>query len=71
MALTCSSTLAAECVVNAEKYENPLKTGRKLSAFINNTFGVTKDDFPGVLKQKFDDFCKSKSQSEMPLGHGS
>ena len=68
MALTCSSILAAECVVNSENYPNPLKTGRKLSTYINTTFGVTKEDFPGVLKQKFDAFCQSQGQQGVCLG---
>lgn len=44
-------------MVNAEKYDDQLKTSRKIAQYISTHFGLSKEDLPETLRLKFEEFA--------------
>ena len=56
--------------MNSAKYPNPLEVARKINAYNTKTVGVSKDDLPSALRQKFDEFSKATKATEDPEHSG-
>lgn len=64
--LIIATVLAAEVVINKDKYENKLDTARKISSFIARSCGLSTGDLTPTLSHKFTEFSKEKDAEDTP-----
>lgn len=57
--------MCLDCCISPEKYTNRLEVARQVGATMSKKCAMSKEDLPGRLRQKFEEFCHQILSSEL------
>ena len=63
--------MCLDCCISPEKYTNRLEVARQVGATMSKKCAMSKEDLPGRLRQKFEEFCHQILSSELCTFFGS